>query len=140
MSEEINGQLKNVKVENIQKKVEEALAKVDFEELTRKLKDGRTPKEEIKKLKKDMEQLKINLRKEKFDLNIDKEKITKEVHEGMKNAKEGMRKAHEEMKKAQGDIVKAKTKIAETKAFINKLAGDGLIDTLCSGNKCNTRV
>ena len=122
MADEINNQLKNVNVEKIQIKVEEALAKVDFEEFEKKLKDVRIPKEEMEKLKKEMEQLKIELKNEKFDINIDKEKINKEVQEELKNAKEEMKKARGEMKKAQGEM-------AETKALMNKLTYDGLIDT-----------
>ena len=97
------------------KQVDEALAKVDFEEFEKKLKDVRISKEEMEKLKKEMEQLKIELKNEKFDINIDKQKINKEVQEELKNAKE-------EMKKARGEM-------AETKALMNKLTYDGLIDT-----------
>ena len=133
--DKLNLQLKDLDV-NIDKQIEESLAKVDFDQIGKQVEESikninwneiqmnvdnsiKQAQEEIKKvdfekINDEMKDLQEKFQSEEFKKQFDSEKLRKEIDDAMNKAKEGIQKAKEELQ--------------QMKDFTNELEKDGLID------------
>ena len=130
---EINKALKEVDMAKIQKEVQESLAKVDFnkikEEVANALKEvdmAKIQKEVQESLAKvDFDKIKLEMEKVK---DIDMKKFDADMKKMREEMKELGPKLEKEMEKAKVEMEKAKIEIKESKAFVDGLDNDGLIN------------
>ena len=130
---EIDKAMKEVDMAKIQKEMQESLAKVDFnkikEEVANALKEvdmAKIQKEVQESLAKvDFDKIKLEMEKVK---DIDMKKFDADMKKMREEMKELGPKLEKEMEKAKVEMEKAKIEIKESKAFVDGLDNDGLIN------------